>query len=263
VIFWAREKSSILFRSSSRARRNANFRRRSAPSVSAGFSIDQWICSRASVHVGQVSRARSQRVMTKWKRCHLRADGDEYSAVQEASAACWPAGRAVSVVPATERGPGDGSTLRVVRDRDREARDLRFQPAVLTAVDSAPTLSRPMSNPRHHLDVAAPEPAEGGCCPPKQKLPPRDTKSYAKLCKALGDETRIEILRLLAACGAELCVCDIESHFDLSQPTVSHHLKVLRDACLVRWERRGTWVYYALDREKLRLISELYALFYD
>jgi ArsR family transcriptional regulator len=89
---------------------------------------------------------------------------------------------------------------------------------------------------------------------------PRSTQPYAKLFKALGDETRLEILGLLSAAGAELCVCDIESHFELSQPTVSHHLKILREARLVTGERRGTWVYYALDRDTLRLLSEFQGL---
>ena len=100
-----------------------------------------------------------------------------------------------------------------------------------------------------------------GCCTPRKNLRPRLTKPYGKLFKALGDETRLEILGLLAAAGdGELCVCDIESHFELAQPTVSHHLKVLREARLVTSERRGTWVYYALDREALRLLPEFQAL---
>lgn len=70
---------------------------------------------------------------------------------------------------------------------------------------------------------------------------------YASLFKALSDPTRLEIVGLLAENGRELCVCEIESHFDLSQPTVSHHLRLLREAGVVTAERRGTWVYYALD----------------
>lgn len=102
--------------------------------------------------------------------------------------------------------------------------------------------------------------APSACCAPGPKLRPKSTKPYAKLFKALGDETRLEMLGLLAAVGAELCVCDIETHFDLSQPTISHHLKILREAGLVTSERRGTWVYYALDRSTLRLIPEFHAL---
>jgi ArsR family transcriptional regulator len=89
---------------------------------------------------------------------------------------------------------------------------------------------------------------------------PKATRPYAKLFKALGDETRLEMLGLLAAAGSELCVCDIESQFELSQPTISHHLKVLREARLVTSDRRGIWVYYALDRDTLRLLPEFHAL---
>ena len=98
------------------------------------------------------------------------------------------------------------------------------------------------------------------CCPPRPKVRARATRPYARLFKALADETRLEILGLLAAGGSELCVCDIESHFDLAQPTVSHHLKVLREARLVTSERRGTWVFYAIDKDTLRLLPEFHAL---
>lgn len=66
--------------------------------------------------------------------------------------------------------------------------------------------------------------------------------------KVLGDETRLEILGMLAAAKGELCVCEIEAHVKhLSQPTISHHLRLLREEGLVKAERRGTWVYYELD----------------
>lgn len=102
--------------------------------------------------------------------------------------------------------------------------------------------------------------AEPGCGPTKRKLSARATKPYAALFKALGDEARLEIVGLLAAEGKELCVCEIESHFDLSQPTVSHHLRVLRHAGVVTAERRGTWVYYALDRAVLAKLADVRAL---
>ena len=99
---------------------------------------------------------------------------------------------------------------------------------------------------------------EGCCAGPRLK--PRETAGYAKLFRALADETRLEMVGLLAAKGKELCVCELESHFDLSQPTVSHHLRVLRESGVVTAERRGTWVYYALDesvRGKLRAFDGL------
>lgn len=88
----------------------------------------------------------------------------------------------------------------------------------------------------------------------------RATAGYATLFRALGDATRLEMVGLLAAHKDELCVCEVEAHFDLSQPTVSHHLRILREAGIVSSERRGTWVYYALEdgvRQKLRSFHQL------
>ena len=99
-----------------------------------------------------------------------------------------------------------------------------------------------------------------GCCRRTDHLRSRATKPYAALFKALGDETRLEIVGLLAAQGKELCVCDVESHFELSQATVSHHLRLLREAGVVSAERRGTWVYYALERGVLGKLRSFEAL---
>ncbi len=75
--------------------------------------------------------------------------------------------------------------------------------------------------------------------------------SEVKLLSALADNTRLGIVEMLARLDEPLCVCDIVSEFDLGQPTISHHLRVLRDARLVLWEKRGLWVYYSLNRETL------------
>jgi ArsR family transcriptional regulator len=102
--------------------------------------------------------------------------------------------------------------------------------------------------------------APSDCCPPTGRIRPKATRPFAQLFKALGDPTRLEIVGLLASARGELCVCDIEARFDLSQPTVSHHLRILREAQIVSSERRGTWVYYALEpraRERLRAFDEL------
>jgi DNA-binding transcriptional ArsR family regulator len=72
--------------------------------------------------------------------------------------------------------------------------------------------------------------------------------TYASWFKALADPTRIRILNLLAQSDEALCVCDIVEHFPLGQPTISHHLKVLRAARFVTAERRGTFMYYQLNR---------------
>jgi ArsR family transcriptional regulator len=127
----------------------------------------------------------------------------------------------------------------------------------LTSIDSARIFSPEMLK---ELPKLAGRVAASVCCPGGAKVRPKATAQYARLFKALGDETRLEMLGLLAAAGAELCVCDIERQFDLAQPTVSHHLKVLREAGLVTSERRGTWVYYALDRGALGRLKEFQAM---
>ncbi len=83
---------------------------------------------------------------------------------------------------------------------------------------------------------------------------------YALLAKALADETRVQIVGLLAEQDQPLCVCHIESAFGLTQSGISYHLKVLRDAGLVQTQRRGTWIYYQLNRRRLQAISSLMEL---
>ena len=75
----------------------------------------------------------------------------------------------------------------------------------------------------------------------------------AELFKALGDETRLAIVQMLV--GKELCVCDILDAFDMSQPAISHHLKILRQAGVVRDTREGKWIYYSLNPTSISLIS--------
>jgi ArsR family transcriptional regulator, arsenate/arsenite/antimonite-responsive transcriptional repressor len=79
--------------------------------------------------------------------------------------------------------------------------------------------------------------------------------------KAMGDPVRLRLLSLIASHeGGEACVCDLTGVFDLTGPTISHHLKVLREAALITGERRGTWVYYRLRAEALRLASTVLSL---
>ncbi|MDF3312277.1 metalloregulator ArsR/SmtB family transcription factor, partial [Rhodococcus sp. T2V] len=78
----------------------------------------------------------------------------------------------------------------------------------------------------------------------------------ARMFKALGDPVRLRLLSLVAShAGGEACVCDISETIDLSQPTISHHLKVLRQAGLLDCERRGTWVYYWVIPSALQQLS--------
>ena len=78
----------------------------------------------------------------------------------------------------------------------------------------------------------------------------------ARLFRALGDETRLAILRQLREQG-EVCACDFVAGCSVAQPTVSHHLKVLREAGLVRGERRGLWIYYRIEPAALDRVREL------
>ena len=73
--------------------------------------------------------------------------------------------------------------------------------------------------------------------------------------KALADETRLDVFRLIAAQDEEICACDIVDRFDVSQPTIAHHLKVLRNAGLITVSRRGVWAYYAIDPRGLEVVQ--------
>lgn len=87
------------------------------------------------------------------------------------------------------------------------------------------------------------------CCTPVtgQALDAAAADDLARALKALADPARLRLLSIIASHeGAEACVCDLVEPLGLSQPTVSHHLKVLADAGLVRRDKRGVWAYYAL-----------------
>ncbi len=91
--------------------------------------------------------------------------------------------------------------------------------------------------------------AADGCCPALLTSPLDEEQAgeLAKVFKALGDPVRLRLLSMIASRdGGEVCVCDLTPAFDLSQPTISHHLKLLRQAGLIDGERRGTWVHYRL-----------------
>ena len=80
----------------------------------------------------------------------------------------------------------------------------------------------------------------------------------ARVFKALGDPVRLRLVSMIGAHqGGEVCVCELTTAFDLTQPTISHHLKVLRDAGIIDSERRGTWVYYWLVPAALERMSAL------
>jgi ArsR family transcriptional regulator len=76
--------------------------------------------------------------------------------------------------------------------------------------------------------------------------------------KALGDSVRLRLMSMIASSqSGEICVCDLTQAFDLSGPTISHHLKVLREAGLIEGDRRGTWVFYRPVRVRLSALSAL------
>ena len=84
----------------------------------------------------------------------------------------------------------------------------------------------------------------------------QQAEQVAPLLKALADPVRLRLLSLVAACAdQEACVCDLNDAFDLSQPTISHHLKVLHEAGLLDRDKRGVWVYYRVNAEALNGIS--------
>ncbi|MEU9130513.1 metalloregulator ArsR/SmtB family transcription factor [Kitasatospora sp. NPDC048540] len=98
------------------------------------------------------------------------------------------------------------------------------------------------------------------CCSPMVREPLGEVAAadLARMFKALSDPVRLRLLSLIASHeGGEACVCDLTGPFDVSQPTISHHLKVLREAGLVGSERRGTWVYYWVLPAALAKLSAL------
>ena len=104
------------------------------------------------------------------------------------------------------------------------------------------------------LDTEAP------CCPPiaTTAIAAESAVVLAPAFKALGDPVRLQLMSMIASApDGEICVCDLTPAFDLSGPTISHHLKTLREAGLVEAERRGTWVYYRARPNLLRQLAGL------
>jgi ArsR family transcriptional regulator, arsenate/arsenite/antimonite-responsive transcriptional repressor len=100
------------------------------------------------------------------------------------------------------------------------------------------------------------------CCAPlvREPLTAARADEMARVFKAMGDPVRLRLLSLIASHeGGEACVCDLSEVFDLTGPTISHHLKVLREAGLIAGERRGTWIYYRVQTDALHLASQVLA----
>jgi ArsR family transcriptional regulator, arsenate/arsenite/antimonite-responsive transcriptional repressor len=98
------------------------------------------------------------------------------------------------------------------------------------------------------------------CCSPmvREPLTAEQATALAGAFKALADPVRLRLLSLIAShAGGEACVCDLTGEFDVSQPTISHHLKVLRETGLLTSERRATWVYYRVQPGALAALAQL------
>ena len=98
------------------------------------------------------------------------------------------------------------------------------------------------------------------CCPPlaREPLTEAQAEQVAPLLRALADPVRLRLMSLIAShAGGEACVCDLTDAFQLSQPTISHHLKVLNDNGLLSRDKRGVWVYYRARPDALAGLAAL------
>ncbi len=109
-------------------------------------------------------------------------------------------------------------------------------------LELAPKIKRPIGEP---------------CCEPVvyPETDRRQAERMAMVAKALGDPIRLQLVDVLRRHPGQACVCELVPLFDLSQPTVSHHLKVLRDAGIVGSERRGLWSFYYVEPDALKELS--------
>jgi ArsR family transcriptional regulator, arsenate/arsenite/antimonite-responsive transcriptional repressor len=128
----------------------------------------------------------------------------------------------------------------------------------LTALDQAGTVECCAPGPQ--LTLPSQQGGEALCCAPLSQVPLSldQAEQVAPLLKALADPVRLRLMSLIASHpGGEACVCDLTDAFDLSQPTISHHLKVLHEAGLVEREKRGVWVYYRAQAAALASLGLL------
>ncbi len=97
------------------------------------------------------------------------------------------------------------------------------------------------------------------CCAPlaQATMSQAEVIATARLFKALGDPNRVRIVHTLVRSAEPVCVCDVNDELDVSQPTVSFHLKKLLDAGLLRREQRGVWAYYSIDPDAAARIRDV------
>lgn len=120
--------------------------------------------------------------------------------------------------------------------------------------ESMTTETAPRSLPVRHKN----EPCCGAVEAPQ--LTQAQTATLAERLKALGDPTRLRMLDLLAQQTEPLCVCDLTPQFPQNQPTISHHLRLLREARLIQTEKRGIWAFYWATEEGRRTLAALHTL---
>jgi ArsR family transcriptional regulator len=95
----------------------------------------------------------------------------------------------------------------------------------------------------------------------REPITPEQADGVVPMLKAIADPARLRLLSLvLSHEGGEACVCDLLPHFDLAQPTISHHLKVLHESGLLDREKRGTWVYYSARPEALAALGGIFVV---
>lgn len=89
----------------------------------------------------------------------------------------------------------------------------------------------------------------------------QDAEQLARLLKAISDPTRLQLISLInSSSGAESCACNLTAPLGLSQPTISHHLKVLAEVGLIEGEKRGTWIWYTVKQERWHQLTQLIEL---
>lgn len=97
----------------------------------------------------------------------------------------------------------------------------------------------------------------GVCCVPARRLRTDKVEQLTDVLKALADPTRLQMVLILRDASEPVCVCDFTQTFDLTQPTVSHHMARLREAGLVECEKRGIWAFYRLRRDLPAAVGRL------
>ena len=106
------------------------------------------------------------------------------------------------------------------------------------------------------IELEPPRSLGQGCCARVEvELSTADLRGLGEIAKALSDPVRLQIVDVLRRQAGEVCVCDLQPLFAVSQPTLSHHLKKLRDAGIVGVVRRGQWAYYYVVPESLEPLS--------